>query len=154
MYFNVFGSSGLLHLLASHPKVVAFIGIAGVVALLMAPHGPGRHVGTGRYLEQIDDAVASRAGYTAAMEADARRQVLRMLEENQPEEVAAAVRYTLQQCGSGCEDVSMPAVLRDRALLERVLVLYELDRGQQVNADAKQRQQADAAVMPASAGTR
>jgi hypothetical protein len=153
MYFHIFGSSGLLHLLAGHPKVVAFIGIAGTVALLVSPHGPGRQVGAGRYLDQIDSAVGARAGYTADMEAEAHREALRMIEENQPGEIEDAIRYTLRQCGAGCVDVTTRAVLTDRALLERVLVLHELDRGQQAGATGRG-QQAGPAVTSTVAGTR
>ena len=86
MYFHVFGSSGLLHLLIAHPKVVAFAGIAGTVALLMAPHGPGRQVGAGRYLQQLDEAVAAH-GDSADMEAAALDAAVRMLQEKPPDAI-------------------------------------------------------------------
>ena len=54
MYFNVFGGSALLHLLAGHPRIVAAFGIAGTVAILVSPLGPGKHPGSEAYAQAID----------------------------------------------------------------------------------------------------
>src|SRR5215204_1187243 len=57
MYVPTFGGSGLLHLLAAHPRVVAIFGVAMTVGALNAPHAPGRLVGTASHIEQIESAV-------------------------------------------------------------------------------------------------
>ena len=71
MYFNSFGGSALLHLLAGHPRVVAAFGIAGTVAILVSPLGPGKHPGSEAYAQAIDQEIPSSAGLNAATVAQA-----------------------------------------------------------------------------------
>jgi hypothetical protein len=120
MYFPVFVGSALLHLLAAHPKVVALFGIAGTVALLMSPHGPGSYRGTA----QISETAPIASEYRNRAE----RAVATMLEAARPEDIEAAVEHALSVCGPGCTDLSTPLVMRDKELLRRVLVLSDLDK--------------------------
>jgi hypothetical protein len=128
MYTPMFGGSALLHLIAAHPKVIALFGIAATVSLLMAPHGPGRFIGSRTRIERIEAAVRPQADVTEARQAAAERVAARMLVRRDEDEIAAAVRLTLERCGGGCTDISTSTVLADAPLLRRVLVLHELDQ--------------------------
>jgi hypothetical protein len=128
MYLQAYGGSALLHLLAAHPKVVAAFGIAATVAMLIAPHGPGRYVGTATHLTRLESALGGQAQVTGARQHDAERAATLMLESERDHEIISAIEHTLRRCGSGCTDLSTRRVARDPVLLRRVLVLYELDR--------------------------
>ncbi len=123
-----FGGSALLHLIAAHPKVVALFGIVATVSLLMAPHGPGRYLGTDSHLRRIEAAVRPQASISEARERSAESAAIEMLARRDREEIATAVRQTLSRCGPGCTDISTKDVTADDLLLRRVLVLYYLDR--------------------------
>ena len=127
MYLNTIGGSALLHLLVGYPRLVMFFGIAGVVAMTAAPHGPGRYAGTGAYFATLDAAYQGRLVDPAA-EQRAQRGATAMLERFQPSEIREAVDYTLRQCGPGCTDLATPVVIDDPELLRHVLVLYQLDQ--------------------------
>jgi hypothetical protein len=128
MQTPIFGGSALLHLIAAHPKVVALFGIAATVSLLMAPHGPGRYLGTDTHLRRIEAAVRPQAGTSEARERFAEGSALRMLARRNRDEIATVVRQTLRRCGPGCTDISTEDVTADDVLLHRVLVLYFLDQ--------------------------
>jgi hypothetical protein len=121
------GGSALLHLIAAHPKVVALFGIAATVSLLMAPHGPGRFLGTDTHLKRIEAAVRPQASTGEARERIADGAASEMLARHVKEEIAAAVRQTLSRCGPGCTDISTGDVTADQVTLRRVLVLCHLD---------------------------
>ena len=123
-----FGGSALLHLIAAHPKVVALFGIAATVSLLMAPHGPGRYLGTDSHLRRIEAAVRPQTGTSEARERFAEGAAIQMLARHDRAEIATAVRQTLSRCGPGCTDISTEDVTADDVLLRRVLVLYFLDQ--------------------------
>ena len=123
-----FGGSALLHLIAAHPKVVALFGIAATVSLLMAPHGPGRYLGTDSHLRRIEAAVRPQTGTSQARERSAESAANQMLARRDGQEIATAVRQTLSRCGHGCTDISTENVTADEVLLRRVLILYYLDR--------------------------
>jgi len=145
MYFPIFVGSALLHLLAAHPRLVALFGIAGTVALVLAPHGPGNYRGTAAYLERLDDEISEQAPIASEHWSDAERATAAMLEAGRKEEIEAAVDHALQACGSGCSDLSTPLVMRNPELLRRVLVLADLDRNVET---ARRRATAPAAVNP------
>ena len=128
MYLQTYGGSALLHLLAAHPKVVAAFGIAATVAMLIAPHGPGRYVGTAKHLARLESALGAQNEVTAARQQHAERAAMLMLELERNAEITSAIEYTLRRCGGGCTDLSTARVARDPVLLRRVLVLHELDR--------------------------
>ena len=128
MQLPTFGGSALLHLIAAHPKVVALFGLAMTVSLLMAPHGPGRFLGTDAHLRRIEAAVRPQEGTSAARERFAGEAASQMLARHNRAEIMTAVRQTLSRCGSGCTDISTEDVTADDVLLHRVLVLYFLDQ--------------------------
>jgi hypothetical protein len=128
MYLQTFGGSALLHLLASHPRVVALFGIAATAGLLIAPHAPGRLLGTATRIERIEAAIRPQAALTEERQIAAERAAALLLERQAKADIAAAVKQTLKRCGSGCTDISTESVISDELLLERVLVLYELDK--------------------------
>jgi NH3-dependent NAD+ synthetase len=123
-----FGGSALLHLIAAHPKVVALFGIAATVSLLMAPHGPGRYLGTDTHLRRIEAAVRPQERTSEARQRFAEGAATQMLARRDKQAIATAVRQTLSRCGHGCTDISTEDVTADEVLLRRVLVLYHLDR--------------------------
>jgi hypothetical protein len=128
MYFPIFVGSALLHLLAAYPRIVALFGIAGTVAMLVAPHGPGSYRGTAAYLDRVDAEISERAPIAAESQARAERAVTAMLDAGRREEIEAAVERALSACGPGCTDLSTPLVMQDQQLLKRVLVLSDLDK--------------------------
>lgn len=128
MYVPTFGGSGLLHLLAAHPRVVAIFGVAATVGALMAPHAPGRLVGTAGHVERIESALGPRiAAVAEERQTAAEEQAVRILERNDRKQIEAAVARILRTCGAACTDISTDRVVSDRALLVRVLMLSELD---------------------------
>jgi len=133
MYLHTIGGSALLHLLMAYPRLILILGIAGTVAAVNAPHGPGRYVGTEHYLARLDATIAQSSGDQGALEARAARMATTAMELSSPTEIQAAVTYTLHECGSGCTDLSTPIVTSDADLLEGVLTLYYLD---QLKSDA------------------
>jgi len=127
MYLNTYGGSALLHLLIGYPRLILVFGLAGTVAMTTAPQGPGRYLGTGAYMAQLDAAFKPRLA-DAAIEQQARQRAVDMLERFDDAEISEAVAQTLQQCGPGCTDLATPIVIADPELLRHVLVLYQLDR--------------------------
>jgi hypothetical protein len=127
VYLNTYGGSALLHLLIGYPRLILVFGLAGTVAMTTAPHGPGRYLGTGSYMAQLDAAYKPRLA-DAAAEQQARQRAVDMLERSDGNEISEAVAHTLRQCGPGCTDLATPIVIEDPELLRHVLVLYQLDR--------------------------
>ena len=128
MYLMTVGGSGLLHLLAAYPRVVAALGIAATVATLMSPLGSGRYVGTAGSLAKLDRSIAAREGATGTARAEAEAAAASIIERGESTEINAAVSDVLTRCGAGCTDLTSTAVAGDAGLLRRVLVLHELDR--------------------------
>jgi hypothetical protein len=147
MYLNTYGGSALLHLLIGYPRLVLLFGLAGTVAMTIAPHGPGRYAGTGGYMAQLDAAFKPRLA-DAAAEHSARQRATDMLERFEDDEIRDAVAYTLRQCGPGCTDLATPVVIDNRELLQHVLLLYQLDR---VGTGARAADNTAAAPAPATA---
>jgi len=124
VYLNSFGGSGLLHLLAGHPRVVAAFGIVGTVALLVSPLGPGVQGGSARYAEALDRSVSP--GISATLIADAQESADAQLSES-PEVLDGVVGQTLHLCGPQCGAVTPAIVLKDPVLLRKVLLLHEVN---------------------------
>jgi pimeloyl-ACP methyl ester carboxylesterase len=120
MYLNSFGGSGLLHILAGHPRLVAGLGLVGAVALLASPVGPGTYRGTAKYASAIERSIHDRGSDQAV--AGAERQAAGELNGSR-EELEPIVRRTIATCGAPCGDVTIDSVFADRALLKQVLVL-------------------------------
>ncbi len=127
MYLNTYGGSALLHLLIGYPRLILVFGLAGTVAMTTAPQGPGRYIGTGSYMAQLDAAFKPRLADAAAHQ-QARDRAADMLERRDGAEISRAVAHTLQQCGPGCTDLATPVVIEDPELLRQVLLLYQLDQ--------------------------
>ena len=126
MYFNTFGGSALLHLLAGYPRVVAAIGIAATAAMLASPLGPGKHPGSEAYLRAIDSQMSSRGDVDAAMIVQASEAAARLAQ--QPKKVVhEAVLETLRVCGSHCVELTPAIVENDPTLLRDALLVYQLE---------------------------
>lgn len=128
MYVPTVGGSGLLHLLAAHPRVVAIFGVAATVGALMAPHAPGRLVGTASHIERIESAIRPQVAIAEERQTVAELEAVRLLEQNDRRQIEYDVQRMLRMCGSGCTDISTNRVMSDRALLLEVLRLSELDK--------------------------
>lgn len=127
MYLNTYGGSALLHLLAAHPRVVALFGLAATASLLIAPHGPGRQVGTAGHIERIEAAIRPQSAITEERQAAAEQAAERLIAAGADREISAIVGETLRRCGPGCTDISTERIVSDEELLYRVIVLHELD---------------------------
>jgi hypothetical protein len=144
MYVPTFGGSGLLHLLAAHPRVVAIFGVAMTVGALNAPHAPGRLVGTASHIERIESAIRPQVAVAEERQTAAEEEAIRLLERNDRKQIESAVRQMLRKCGAGCTDITMDRVIGDRALLAQVLMLSELDKlASQPKADVAGARQSD-----------
>ena len=128
MYLPTLGGSGLLHLLAAHPRVVAIFGVAATIGALIAPHAPGQLVGTSHHIERIESAIRPQVAVAEERQTAAEEAAVRLLEQNDRAQIDSAVRRMLRTCGSGCTDISTERVIGDRALLLEVLMLSELDK--------------------------
>jgi hypothetical protein len=128
MYLMTVGGSGLLHLLAAYPRVVAVLGVTTTVAMLMSPLGSGRYVGTANSLAKLDRSLAAHEGANGSTRAVAEAAASAIIERGGSNEIGAAVTEVLARCGAGCTDVTSTAIVEDAALLRRVLVIHELDR--------------------------
>jgi hypothetical protein len=126
MYFNIFGGSALLHLLAGHPRVVAAFGIAGTVALLISPLGPGKHAGSEAYVTAIDRTIPSGPGFDIAAVAQARA-AAEQLAQMPKGVVHEAVKDALAACGAACVDLTPAIVESDPKLLHDALLIYQVD---------------------------
>lgn len=120
MYLNSFGGSGLLHILAGHPRLVAGFGLVGAIALLASPVGPGTYRGTAKYASAIERTIHDRGNEQTV--ANAERQAAGELNDSR-EQLEPIVRRTIASCGAPCGDVTIDSVFGDRALLKQVLVL-------------------------------
>ena len=127
MYFNSFGGSTLLHVLAAHPRVVATLGIAGTVAMLTTSLGRTDYVGASRYASALDSAIATYSRVDDALIENAFASSVR-LQAAQNSNMRAAVRDALKACGKGCAELTPAIVENDRTLLKKALLVAELDR--------------------------
>ena len=124
----LFGGSSILHLLAGHPRVVVFFGLAAAVTTtLYAPFGPQPVPGTAQYVEALDRRLLADEVVDPAVIADARASASALMKAP-PARLKAIVDETLAECGSGCIGIETATALRDVALLEEVLLVHELAR--------------------------
>ena len=122
MYLNTFGGSGLLHILAGHPRLVAGFGLVGAVVLLASPVGPGTYRGTAKYAAAIERTIQERGGVVSKAE----RQAAAELNDSR-DQLEPIVRRTIAACGAACGDVTVDGVFGDRVLLKDILVLDAID---------------------------
>lgn len=124
----LFGGSSILHLLAGHPRVVAFFGLAAAVTMtLYAPFGPQPVPGTAQYVEALDRRLVSDEAVDPAVIEDARASA-RALMNASPARLRAIVDETLAACGQGCIGIDADQALKDVAVLQDVLLVHELTR--------------------------
>ena len=126
MYFNMFGGSALLHLLAGYPRVVAAFGIAATVGMLLSPLGPGQYGGTRGYLQALNRAIKQNPAEARAL-AQSKR-AAELLARTDPQTRHEAVRHALKVCGVHCVELTPAIVERDQSLLNDALLLFVLDR--------------------------
>src|SRR5262249_14188476 len=124
MYFNFFGGSALLHLLAGHPKVVATLGIATTIGLLATGVGPRNVMGAGQQLRTLERSIAQSLGAEDITQA----KIAASLSAIPRHAVERDVRHALTQCGTGCSDLTLAIVMRDETLLKDALFVAALDR--------------------------
>jgi hypothetical protein len=126
MYFNMFGGSAFLHVLAAHPKVVAAFGIAATVAMLASPLGRSNYARSERYARQLDTVVAAYADVDDATVETATRASDKL--HTMPDAVIhQAVREMLAACGSHCAELTPMIVERQPKLLSKALFVHELN---------------------------
>ena len=142
----LFGGSSLIHLLASHPRVVALFGMGALIgSLLQSPFGTPDVIGTAGYVKQLDELARQQNAVDPEIVVQARARA-RQMEELPRNRVREIVGATLRECGSACISVQTSAVLEDRELLADVLLLHTLN---QANAQTRDRR-ARAAAAPAA----
>ncbi len=127
MYLTMFGGSTLLHVLAAHPRVVATLGIAATVTMLVSNSAVADRARANRYVHALDQTVASHGRVDAGLLAEAADRAAR-LETGDPREMDAAVRHALSACGAGCVELTPEIVEHDRGLRQAALYIAELDR--------------------------
>jgi hypothetical protein len=134
VYFGFFGGSALLHLLAAHPKVVAALGVATTVAMLVTSVGPGNYLGAGQQMRRLEGSIVAQELVDDRDVAAAQRMVLASSAS-----LEHTVRGVLRACGQGCSDLTPILVMNDPSLLERVLYVAQLDLQAQQQGAARDR---------------
>ena len=123
-----FGGSSLIHLLASHPRVVAFLGVSALVgSLLQSPFGTPDVIGTAGYLKQLEQVVSQQNAIDPEIVADAHKSA-RALAQLPTSRLSEIVGDTLRACGAACNGVSTTDVFKKRQLLNDLLLLYTLNQ--------------------------
>ncbi len=135
MYFTTFGSSALLHLLVSHPRIVAVFGLVSTVAMLATPFGPRSFAGAENEAIRLESRIAESAADSSRL-AQADRQVQADLAKPRAERVEI-VRSVLSACGPQCTNLSVDQVVDQPELLQKVLMLGALDQGWRAGAAAQ-----------------
>lgn len=129
----LFGGSSILHLLASHPRVVALFGLGALMTtLLQSPWGRPDLPGTTGYVKQLDH-VARMQGTIDPLVIERAQFFARALAESSSRSrLQEIVDETLNECGQGCFGIGTASVMDDPALLRDVLLIHELN-----NANAR-----------------
>ena len=122
-----FGASSFIHLLASHPRAVAFFGLVALTTtLLQSPFGTPDVSGTAGYLKRLDHVVLQQGAIEPEIIQHARTSA-DALAQSSASQLAEIVEDTLRDCGRACSTLDTSAVLKDRALLADVLLLHTLN---------------------------
>lgn len=130
-----FGGSSIIHLLASHPRVVAVLGLGALMSSLLTPFGLSDVRGTAAHLERLDRAAVSRMSEGSDDATIERARTVAMARVQLPrEQLQGIVDDTLRRCGHDCVGTSAQAVLSNPALLQDVLFLHELNQKGTVGA--------------------
>lgn len=123
-----FGGSSLIHLLASHPRVVVFFGVSALVgSLLQSPFGTPDVMGTAGYVQQLEQVARQQNAIDPEIVAQAHK-TARVLAQLPTSRLTEIVGDTLSECGAACTGVDMTEVFRNRGLLTDLLLLHTLDQ--------------------------
>jgi len=123
-----FGGSALIHLLASHPRIVAFFGVSALVGtLLQSPFGTPEVMGTAGYVQQLEQVARQHHAIDPEIVAHAHK-TARVLAQLPTSRLTEIVGDTLRECGAGCNRVHMTEVFKNRELLTDLLLLYTLNQ--------------------------
>lgn len=144
----LFGGSSFIHLLASHPRVVALVGISALAtSLLQSPFGIPNVGATGQVvrLEQSPNAQGTALGTSVERASQSAKSNAKGAS---PARLAAIIGQTLKDCGRGCADVSRDAVLSNPALLNDVLMLHALEQAHVDHVSARGNASRNATVAP------
>ena len=141
------GGSSLIHLLASHPRVVALFGVSALVgSLLQSPFGRPDVIGTAGYVKQLDQVARQHDAIDPEILAQAHK-TARVLAQLPASRLTEIVRDTLRECGAGCNAVHMTTVFNNRELLNDVLLLHTLNQAN-VQSTVVRAKAAAAAELP------
>ena len=122
-----FGGSSLIHLLASHPRVVAFFGISALIgSMLQSPFGTPDVMGTAGYVKQLEQVARQNNAVDPEIVARAHK-TARALAQLPASQLTEIVGETLRACGTACNGVQMTDVFTNRQLLTDVLLLHTLN---------------------------
>ena len=144
-----FGGSSLIHLLASHPRVVAVFGLGALVStLLQSPFGTPDVIGVAGYVKQLDQVTRQQQLVDPQVVLQART-TAGELAELPKNRLSAIVEETLRECGPACISVQTSAVLNNREMLADVLLLHTLTQVNVQRAAARAK-----SVSPTPTGSR
>ena len=122
------GGSSILHLLAGHPRVVAFFGVAAAAALILyTPFASQPVPGTARYVQTLESRLRADAAVDPAVIEQAQASA-RAQRQAPTERLREIVADTLRACGDGCRGLDSTMVMRDATMLEDALLVHELSR--------------------------
>ncbi len=138
MYFTSFGGSALLHILVSHPRIVAAFGLVSTLVALSTPFGPRSFAGAESYAVHLERRIADAELVDAGLLTRADSRVTALLATS-PEKVEPMVRALLATCGSQCTSLTVNQVMEQPELLRQMLTLSELDDAWQSRGKARGR---------------
>jgi hypothetical protein len=122
------GGSSILHLLAGHPRVVAFFGLAAAASLVLySPFASQPVLGTAHYVRTLEARLRSDQSVDPSV-IDRARTSARALQQASPEQLRAIVDDTLRACGDGCRGLNTTTVIATPTLLNDALLVHELSR--------------------------
>ncbi|MDP3954059.1 MAG: hypothetical protein Q8Q06_01400 [bacterium] len=124
MYIPGLGNcSALIHIAVQHPKVVATLGIMGILGLLISPVGPGEHIGSRGIIEKQESAIVAQYPELAKIQYKAET-AFREVKHKQLSD--SNIRYVLNSCAA-CTDIGVDSIKNNNELSEEVSFLFFLD---------------------------
>ena len=127
MYLGTLGGSALLHVLVSHPKVVAVFGLVTTVLMLGTPHGPFSYAGADQYASTIERQIQARQPVDDAVIQQAASEAESLL-SRPADELEPIARRRLRECGVHCTELSLTTIMGRPEVLKQLLYLDALDR--------------------------
>lgn len=124
-----FGGSSLIHVLASHPRVVLLFGLGTLMtSLLQSPFASREMFGTAAYIERLEQTIRVEGTIDPTV-VDRAQSTARALARTPTNRLTAIVDETLLACGSACNTIDSAAVLKNPTMLQDVLLLHVLNEG-------------------------